>query len=269
MDEIGLPDGRTAQLWFGGADAGPAVLVCHGTPDTRWVARTGETAARGAGVRLLGVNRPGYGTSTATDSTPASVAADTIAVLDRLGVDRVAVLGMSVGGRYAAGLAAAHPDRVVALGLVATPRPDPGGAEPDRAEFEAWAASMAVADPDDQAVATRWLDGQPPRDAALLGGALGVTGVAASAREALAQPDGYLRDATVLCSDWGYRPEAIGVPTHLWFGADDGRNPPATGEWWAARVPAATLVVRPGTTHLATLLANWPDILATMAGYLD
>ena len=64
MEETYLPDGRRAQLWTGGATAGPTVLVCHGTPDTRWVARTGADAASAAGVRLVAVNRPGYGTST-------------------------------------------------------------------------------------------------------------------------------------------------------------------------------------------------------------
>ena len=46
MEEIALPDGRRAQLWTGGAAVGPAVLVCHGTPDTRWVARTGADGRR-------------------------------------------------------------------------------------------------------------------------------------------------------------------------------------------------------------------------------
>ena len=68
MEEIALPDGRRAQLWTGAAASVHAVLVCHGTPDTRWIARTGASAAASAGVRLVCVNRPGYGTSTSTGS---------------------------------------------------------------------------------------------------------------------------------------------------------------------------------------------------------
>ena len=118
--ELILPDGRTAQCWLGGADAGPVVVLHHGCPDTRWAARSGEAGAREAGVRLLCVNRPGYGTSTRHASSHASVADDVVAVLDLLGIDRVAALGMSVGGAYAVTLAALHPQRVDALGVVAT-----------------------------------------------------------------------------------------------------------------------------------------------------
>ena len=95
MEETELPDGRRAQLWTGGAATGPTVLVCHGTPDTRWVARTGRAAAAAAGVGLLCVNRPGYGTSTPARSTLSSVADDAVAVLDALGLERVCVLGIA------------------------------------------------------------------------------------------------------------------------------------------------------------------------------
>jgi pimeloyl-ACP methyl ester carboxylesterase len=65
---------------------------------------------------------------------------------------------MSVGGAYAAGMAARHPDRVAALGIVAAPRETrtalgPLAAEVERArpEFTQWAAGVNVADPDDAA----------------------------------------------------------------------------------------------------------------------
>ena len=274
MEECVLPDGRLAQLWAGGADDGPSVLVCHGTPDTRWVARTGEQAARKTGLRLVCVNRPGYGRSTPHPSTTASAADDAVAVLDALGVDRFAVLGMSVGGMYAAALTARHPDRVAALAVVAAPpetRVATGSVadavEAARPEFEAWAASMDVTDADDRALVARWLGGLPPEDAELLG-RLPVPAVAASAREALACHDGYLRDAALLMRDWAVDLSAIRCPTHLWFGADDERNPPATGRWWAEHIDGARLEVTP-TTHLATLLANWPSILTRLRTSLD
>ena len=201
--------------------------------------------AASAGVRLICVNRPGYGTSTPTDSTMTSVADDAVAVLDLLDVDRVGVLGMSVGGAYAAALAARHPDRVAALAIVAAPRETRSAmgaldAEVERArpEFAQWAAGVNAADPDDAALAARWLASQPPDDAALLGAELSTADLAASVREALACHDGYLRDAALLFSDWGFDPSDIRCPTHLWYGARDDRNPPATGQWWADRVRA-------------------------------
>jgi pimeloyl-ACP methyl ester carboxylesterase len=274
MEEIALPDGRRTQLWTGGAVPAPAVLVCHGTPDTRWVARTGASAAASSGVRLICMNRPGYGTSTPTDSTMRSVADDAVAVLDLLDIDRVGVLGMSVGGAYAAALAARHPDRVAALAVAAAPRETRTGvgspdAEVERArpEFAEWAAGVNAGDPDDGALAARWLGSLPPDDAALLGSALPTADVAASAREALACPDGYLRDAALLAFDWGFAVSDARCPTQLWYGTKDDRNPPSTGRWWADRIGGADLVVTP-TTHLATLLANWEAILSSLRSHL-
>ena len=59
------------------------------------VVRTGRAAAAAAGVGLLCVNRPGYGTSTPARSTLSSVADDAVAVLDALGLERVGVLGIA------------------------------------------------------------------------------------------------------------------------------------------------------------------------------
>ena len=144
-----LPDGREAQFWFGGAADGPVVLFFHGCPDTRWAARTGEAAARDVGVRLLCVNRPGYGRSDPADSTHLSVAADAIHVASALGVDELAVLGMSVGGGYAVACAASYPDRVTALGVVATlPPPERTGSESVAEAMERFRPDFADTSPD-------------------------------------------------------------------------------------------------------------------------
>lgn len=119
-------DGRTLHGWLGGDPDGPLVVVLHGCPDTRHVAMTGDDAAREAGVRLLCVNRPGYGDSTVQPSSHGSVADDLVAVAAGLGHERLAVLGMSVGGAYAvacaARLVARWPDVLVSLrDLVSVP----------------------------------------------------------------------------------------------------------------------------------------------------
>jgi pimeloyl-ACP methyl ester carboxylesterase len=262
-------DGRVLQGWLGGADDGPLVAVLHGCPDTRHVAMTGDAAARAAGVRLLCVNRPGYGDSTPYDSSHASVADDLVGVAATLGHGRLGVLAMSVGGGYAVACAARHPDRVAVLGLVATQPPGERSApvadlEAEVApEFLAWRASVAPEDPDDEALAARWVAMLPPADGALVA-ALGSRAVAASVREALARPEGYLRDAALSLRPWPHRPEEVRCPVRAWFGEEDDRS---------AAAPAATLtdgfgdvevVVRPATSHLATLVAHWPAVLATL-----
>ena len=83
---------------------------------------------------------------------------------------------MSVGGGYAVACAARHPDRVAALGLVATqppgPRDDPVDALVDefRPEFLAWRATVDPDDPDDEALVGRWLEMLPSQDAGLVAG---------------------------------------------------------------------------------------------------
>jgi pimeloyl-ACP methyl ester carboxylesterase len=267
-----LPDGRSAQYWLGGADAGPVVLFFHGCPDSRWAARTGDVAAREVGVRLLCVNRQGYGASFLARSTHVSAAADALAVADALGIDEVATLGMSVGGGYAAACAASYPERVRALGVVAT-LPPPDAEPPEDVEammagfapgFAEHVAGLDPADTDDAALAWRFLDGLPGPDADLLRAALGPAGVAASVRESLARPEGYLRDAALTFRPWAFDVSAVRCPTWLWYGEEDQRARPG-GDWLADRIAGAELVVRPGATHWATLAAWWPDVLRTLA----
>jgi pimeloyl-ACP methyl ester carboxylesterase len=232
---ITLPDGRVVQYWDNGLD-GPAVLFFHGCPDTRHAAMTGAEAAAALGVRLVAANRPGYGRSTRHDSTQSSVADDTVAVADTLGIGSFAALGMSVGTAYALVCAARHPDRVRSLALVAAPPKEERSV--DEAEFAAWVAGIDPDDPDDGALTTRFLAALPPADAALLARLRTPAQVAASVREALADHDGYLRDAALTFRAWDATAAEVRCPVHTW--ADDRER------------------------HLSTLLANWEPILASL-----
>ncbi len=262
-------DGRTLEGWVGGDPDGPLVAVLHGCPDTRHVAMTGDAAAREVGVRLLCVNRPGYGRSTAHPSTHGSVADDLAGVATELGHDRFAVLAMSVGGAYAVATAARHPARVTALGLVAT---QPPGSRPEGVgqlvaelapEFLAWRASVGPDDPDDERLTQRWLAMLPPPDASLVA-SLGPAAVAASVREALVQPDGYLRDAALVLRPWEHPPSEVRCPVRAWFGQDDDRSgAPAVADLLAG-FGEVDVVVRPRTSHLATLVAHWPEVLGAL-----
>ncbi|MDQ6730475.1 MAG: alpha/beta fold hydrolase, partial [Actinomycetota bacterium] len=72
------------------------------------------------GLRAISVERNGFG---ATPLDPrlgiAEAAQDILAVLNRLDVDRVSIVAVSGGGPFAATLAAAAPERVRSLHLVA------------------------------------------------------------------------------------------------------------------------------------------------------
>lgn len=110
------PDGRTV----GFADYGPAtglpVIDCHGGPGSRLAPRAAVPAAAPAGIRLVGIDRPGYGLSTPWPGrTIAGWVPDALAIADALGIDRFAVIGSSTGGSYAVALASLVPERVIGV----------------------------------------------------------------------------------------------------------------------------------------------------------
>lgn len=294
-DLLELPDGRRAQVWHGGLATGPLVMFLHGTPDCRLTARTGDAAALRTGVHLVAVNRPGYGRSDPAESGLASVADDTAAVADSLGVHRFAVLGVAGGGPYALASAVRHPDRIAAVGVVAgpgvLPELDPPALtdqEPvaDDLELRAYLAAgdeeaavellsrrvLALADrvldDDDLEVARRWCEGWPAADTELLE-SLPPGEVAAGVRECLATPVGFVRDGLATLGDWELRPEDVPSPAWLWYGAADPEVPPRHGRWLAEHVPGSTLLVREDTAHLETLLLHWDEMLATLRDALE
>ena len=121
---LSLPDGRQAQLDVLGADRGPGVVFFHGCPDTRHAARFGDAAARRAGVRLVAVNRPGYGRSDPAPNLSLQTWADDYAELHGLlGLPPCPIVGWSGGGPYALACAVRAPALVSSVGLAASSAP--------------------------------------------------------------------------------------------------------------------------------------------------
>lgn len=116
-----------------GSPGRPPVVWLHGFLGTAadWqpiLVRLGEA------VRAIAVDAPGHGGSVGLPDeayTMAGASRRLIDVLDREGVDRAALVGYSMGGRWALYVALHHPDRVRALVLESA---SPGLASPaDRA----------------------------------------------------------------------------------------------------------------------------------------
>lgn len=108
------PDGRTVGFADFGAPEGTAVLWCHGGPGSRLEPSPIVEAATAAGIRLVGVDRPGYGLSPPQPGrTIAGWVPEAIALADFLDIDQFATVGVSTGGAYALALAAEVPARVL------------------------------------------------------------------------------------------------------------------------------------------------------------
>lgn len=117
-------EGRIA--WTTHGDGEPLLLVNgYGATGLDWDPMLlGKLARR---FTVICPDNRGMGASELGSAAPsvARMADDLLAVLDALELERVVLAGWSMGGFVAQELAAAHPDRVGALALLAT---DPGGA---------------------------------------------------------------------------------------------------------------------------------------------
>jgi pimeloyl-ACP methyl ester carboxylesterase len=68
------------------------------------------------GVRLVAMDRPGFGLSTAGQGLGfARYSGDAAALADQLGIRRFGVIGVSMGAAFAYACAAAHPERVTSV----------------------------------------------------------------------------------------------------------------------------------------------------------
>jgi pimeloyl-ACP methyl ester carboxylesterase len=111
-------DGRAVGFATFGEPGGTPVLWCHGAPGSRLEPSYLENEAVGADLLLVGIDRPGYGSSVPQPGrTIGGWTSDAVAVADALSIDTFVAVGESTGGAYALALGVLVPDRV--LGVVA------------------------------------------------------------------------------------------------------------------------------------------------------
>ena len=116
--------------------AGRPLLVIHGSGGGH---DQGMAFARDLvppGTRVIAPSRFGYlRTPRPADASPSAQADAHVCLLDALGIDKVAVLGVSAGGPSAMLTAIRHPDRVTALALIVplAPARDAAHTEPTSA----------------------------------------------------------------------------------------------------------------------------------------
>jgi pimeloyl-ACP methyl ester carboxylesterase len=283
-----LPDGRMLGFDDVGDPAGSPVLFVHGTPDSRRARHPDDGVAAAAGVRLVAVDRPGFGLSTPhPDGTVGSFADDVVALADHLGVAAWRLFAWSAGATYALALGARYPDRVIRVAVAAGLVPfeayategilddaDGGrhlvaelGAELGPAGLAEMAAPMLVPYPCDLPLALEHVTEQltPDRRAALDAIPGAIAALAAGVFDSVAQGlDGITRDLELQVETPDVAWSSVAAPVSLWYGSRDATAPPAFGEWWAEALPDATLHVVPGEGHLIAL-TRWAAILESLA----
>lgn len=278
---VRLPDARSlGYAVFGQGER--AVVWLHGTPGGRRQIPPGARAfAEAQGVRVIGIERPGIGDSSAhLHANVRAFADDVEAVLDALAVEACGVVGLSGGGPYA--LACAHSlARVRAcavLGGVAPSR-GPEAIEGGITSFARFASVIErVHRPLGAALSFAVRSAHPLASPAF---DLFMSLSRAGDREVFAEPgmkhmflDDMLRasrsgirsivfDYLLFSRPWGFSLADIDRPTYFWHGDADPFVPLGHGQHQASLVPNATLIVQPGQSHLGGL-AIAQDVLETL-----
>lgn len=117
---------------------GAPLLLLHGLSATRRYVLHGSTSLLRDGYRLITYDSRGHGESSPAPSADAydyaTLVDDAVRVMDDRGVDRAAVVGMSMGSAVGAALALAHPARVRALVAITPAHLGHPTRDPDRWE---------------------------------------------------------------------------------------------------------------------------------------
>lgn len=258
-----------------GDPADPTILLIMGLA-TQSIAWPDAFVARlaAAGFHVVRFDNRDVGLSTHLDGAPAfhplwalaaarfglpfplaytltDMAADAVALLDALGVDRAHVVGASMGGMIAQLVAANHPERVASLTSIMSTSGAPGlpgpsapirrrmlarrPANPTRAEAVAAGEAMLqlISYPD------------PARPAGAF------AEMAGRAFDRAYYPAGARRQLLAIIADGSRvaRLAAIRAPTLLIHGADDPLVPRAGSEDLARRIPHARLEIVDGMAH--------------------
>jgi pimeloyl-ACP methyl ester carboxylesterase len=287
---IAVGDDRQIGFAEFGDPQGRAVFWLHGTPGARrQIPMEARVYAESANIRLIGIDRPGIGSSTPYQyDTVFAFADDLRTIADTLGIDKMVVVGLSGGGPYTLACAAAMPERVVAAGVIGgvapTMGPDAiaGGAMGNVGvrvapllQFAGGPIRLAattlirlikpVAGP----AADLYGRVSPEADRALLARpeikAMFLDDLLNGSRKQMAAP---FADIIVFSRDWGFRLDQVKVPVRWWHGDHDHIVPFAHGQHVVARLPDVELYHLPGESHLAGL-GRAAEILRTMVGVWD
>lgn len=275
---IELPDGRALGYCEYGAHDGVPLIALHGTPGSCLMMQPGHLYALARGIRMIAPDRPGYGRS---GLRPGYGLADWVAdigvLLDRLGIERCFVFGVSGGGPFACALASLLGERVSALALVS-----PVGLFDERVR-----RGFSTT----QWLAFEMLPGNPPlmRVMLSLGRAILLSApdpffsvfyfrFAIADRRLLADPQhraaliatfqdgiragnmGVAEDLRLFANDWHLPLERIDVPTFVWQGLEDRQVPPSATFLLTERIPEARLFTLDEAGHF-WVLAHFGDVL--------
>jgi 3-oxoadipate enol-lactonase len=243
-----------------GAPDGPPVVLAPslGTTLQMWDGLTSVLASR---YRVVRFDTRGHGASPVPEGpySTAELADDVVGVADRLGLERFAFVGLSLGGAIGQTLAIAHPDRVASLVLACTgPKfGDPQGWKDRAAQVRAEGMGFLAEPTKARWFTPEFVAAHPDRVDPVLEMLLHT------------DPGGYAACCDALAAyDVTDRLGDITAPTRVIAGSEDPVSPPSVAQELVAGIPDADLVELDGVAHIANI-ANPVEFDAAVLEHLE
>ena len=279
-----LPDGRSLGYAEYGDAKGRPVFYFHGFPGSRLEARLAGQAAASYAIRLIAVDRPGYGLSDVMRRrTLLDWPQDTAHLAAFLGIERFSVVGVSGGGPYAAACAFKIPHLLDKVAIVCglgpvVPRRDKNSTADLTVNGLLLAGRFPIFARLPFVTAAFMYREHPELMLALISRRL-----AQCDRRALRIPElhqllcdsfreafrrsllGPARDLVLYGRDWGFALHDIHVPMRLWHGAKDAVVPPAMGHRLADEIPTCRARFFPEDGHFSIIVNRLEEILAGLS----
>jgi non-heme chloroperoxidase len=245
--KVRLATGVALEVFERGEPGGEPLLFLHGYSES-WRSWEPVLPFLPRGLRLVAPSLRGHGESDKPDCCyrQADFAADTLALLDALDVERATLVGFSMGSLVAHKLAVERPERVARLVLV--------GSAPKVEEDEESRLLGVALDRMTEPLDLAWLREFHQGSAAA---PLPPDFLETMAEEARKVPLRVWRQslAGMAAEDHAARLGEIEAPTLLIWGEEDPLLPPAEREKMARQIPGARLLVLPRLGHAV----HWED----------
>ena len=268
---VKLKDGRKVGYTEYGDLKGKPLFYFHGWPSGRLMAFETDEAAKKLGVKVISIDRPGYGLSDFQEGrTLLDWPNDVLELADQLKIKKFAVMGVSGGGPYAAVCAYKIPDRLTKVGIVVGLAPTyipkmldgmpwftkVGWANYARFPLVAKVASIL------QYLNAKYGPGlgiyrflfPSKSDRRILDDASIRQRVRKNVQDAFRM--GYRGaewDLKLYTNNWGFNLKDIKAKVYLWYGSDDKNVSLEMGKYYASQIHNSKLTIYPNEGHLCRI----------------
>ena len=272
-----LADGRKISYAEYGSANGIPVLFFHGAPGSAYIPPDMAGAAIRRNVRLIAIERPGYGDSSPhPERSMQSWADDVAALTEHLGLSEFAIAAFSGGTPFALACAFKYPGRITRAALFASlaPLAAPGvthGLSP----LSSGLYELARSNPDELRATFTGIASSPSALLAAISSSstaweqkvlqeLADGFEADYSRSLLGGIEGVASDYVLYSGDWGFPLDGILTEIQLWSGSIDEFTPPAMTEYLASQLKNSSLIKLDGEGHFS-FFKHWDEVLAKLA----